>query len=794
MTNKTGAAMETARTKYGVGASLLRREDDRHLRGRGEFVSDIRLPGTQHIVFLRSPHAHARIRSITAPPGLKDSVFTAADLPRIKPIRIVNQTPGAKSSPWSPLATDKVRYVGEAIAACVAPSRAEAEDIAAAISIDYEVLAAVHDASLGMRAGAPLVHDNWGDNLYSDRTIQAGDIEMAARNADIVVKRQYRMNRQSGSPMEGRAVLAYRDHRLDEIVLYASTQTPHTLRVALGELLSLDQRQIRVVAPDVGGGFGPKARLYPEEIILAALALRLDHPVRWVEDRNEHLLSAAHSRDHHYNLTAYADRQGRVLGIDVEIVVDAGAYGLWPQGPYQEANMAARCLPGPYKLANYRARFTTVATNKAPIGPYRGVGRPGACFAVERTIDEVAHAAGRDPAEVRIENMIAAEEMPFTSVTDMRYDTGDYAQSVRLCAELLGAEEVRARQRQGEPDGRLIGIGYASFTEQTAHGAAEFASRGAQIIPGFESCTARILTDGSLVLMVGIQSHGQGLETALSQIAYQELGIEPARIAVRHGDTESTAFGFGTFASRSMVMSGGAVARASRMLRAKLEQIGAHLLQCEAGEVRLESGAVVGPQGRSVSIAEIAHVAHLRMDGLPSGVDPLLDATATYEPGISTGVFSYATHGAVVAVDPETGAVELLDFAVAEDCGTMVNPMLVEGQIRGGVAQGIGTALCEEIPYDESGQPLAASLLDYHLPAAFELPSIKIGHLHNPAAATEYGMKGMGEGGAVAPPAAIANAVRDALTKTGAEINETPVTSQRVLAAIRKALERAPAR
>ena len=341
---------------------------------------------------------------------------------------------------------------------------------------------------------------------------------------------------------------------------------------------------------------------------------------------------------------------------------------------------------------------------------------------------------------------------------------------------MLDIRQIRERQRNGEPDGRLIGVGFASFTEQTAHGAAEFAARGASIIPGYESCTARVLTDGSVVLMVGIQSHGQGLETTLSQIAHHELGIDPARISVRHGDTESTAFGFGTFASRSMVMSGGAVARASRMVRDKIERIGAHLLQCEVGEVRCADGAVIGPQGRSVSIAEIAKVAYLRMDGLPAGVEPLLEATATYEPGISTGVFSYATHGAVVAVDPETGAIELLDFAVAEDCGTMVNPMIVEGQIRGGVVQGIGTALCEEIPYDKTGQPLAATLLDYHMPGAFELPPIKIGHLHHPATATEYGMKGMGEGGAVAPPAAIANAVRDALAALGAEVNETPLT------------------
>jgi carbon-monoxide dehydrogenase large subunit len=782
--------MQAVKTRYGVGASLLRKEDDRHLRGRGEFVSDIRLPGTQEVVFLRSPHAHARIRGITVPPDARGRAFTAADLPRMTPIRVVTQAAGAKSPPWPPLASDKVRYVGEAIAACVAPTRAAAEDLAASVTVDFEPLNAVVDAPQALRGGA-LVHEYWGDNLYLEGSIDGGDIEAAARAAEVVVKREYRMNRQSGSPLEGRAVLACRDHRLDEVVVYASTQTPHTVRVALGEILGIEERRIRVVAPDVGGGFGPKARLYPEEIILAALALELDHPVRWIEDRTEHLLTAAHTRDHHYKLTAYADRRGKILGIDTEIIVDAGAYGLWPQGPYQEANMAARTLPGPYRIANYRARFFTVATNKAPLGPYRGVGRPGACFAIERTIDEVARAVGRDPVEVRIENMIPPGDMPFTSVTDMRYDTGDYPASVRLCADLLNLPQIRERQRQGEADGRLIGIGFASFTEQTAHGAAEFASRGASIIPGFESCTARVLTDGSLVLMVGIQSHGQGLETTLAQIAYQELGIEPAHISVRHGDTESTAFGFGTFASRSMVMSGGAVARASRMLRAKIERIGAHLLQCEAGEVRCEAGAVIGPQGRSVSIAEVAKVAHLRMDALPAGVEPLLDATATYEPGISTGVFSYATHGAVVAVDPETGAVDLIDFAVAEDCGTMVNPMIVEGQIRGGVAQGIGTALCEEIPYDQAGQPLAATFLDYHLPGAHELPAIKIGHLHNPATATEYGMKGMGEGGAVAPPAAIANAVRDALAAiggpNGAEINETPLTPQRVLAAIRKA-------
>ncbi len=469
---------------FGIGASLPRKEDDRHLRGRGQFVSDIRMPGIAEVVFVRSPHANARIRGISMPPEARGRVFTAADLPRMKPIRVVNQSVGARSPEWWPLATTKVRYVGEAIAACVGTTHAEAEDLAAMVAVEFEALDAVVDAPRQMRGGGALVHEHWGDNIFLERSIDAGDIEAAARAADIVITREYRMNRQSGAPLEGRAVLAHRDWRLDEVVIHASTQTPHTMRVALAEILGLDERQIRVVAPDVGGGFGPKARLYPEEIILAALTLKLEHPVRWIEDRTEHLLTAAHTRDQHHKVTAYADKRGRILGIDAEIIVDAGAYGLWPQGPYQEANMAARVLPGPYMIANYRARHFTVATNKAPVGPYRGVGRPAACFSIERTIDEVARAVGRDPLEVRIENMIPAAEMPFTSITGMRYDTGDYPACVKLCAELLDLPRIRERQRRGEPDGRLIGVGFGSFTEQTGHGSAEFASRGASVIPG----------------------------------------------------------------------------------------------------------------------------------------------------------------------------------------------------------------------------------------------------------------------------------------------------------------------
>jgi carbon-monoxide dehydrogenase large subunit len=523
--------------------------------------------------------------------------------------------------------------------------------------------------------------------------------------------------------------------------------------------------------------------LYPEELAVAAVARRQRFPLRWIEDRREHLLSSIHAREHDYHIRAYADARGILLGLDVEIRVDGGAYATWPNGPFMETGMAIKNVPGPYRIRAYAAKSWTIATNKSPIGPYRGVARPGACFCIERTIDEVARAVGREPHAVRMDNMVRPEEMPYRSVTNLLFDNGDYAQSVARAVQLLDLPAVRARQARGEADGRLIGIGFASYTEQTAHGCGEWVTRGVPIIPGYESSTARLLTDGTLLLLVGIQSHGQGLETTLAQVAHEELGIDVDKISVRHGDSFLSPFGMGTFASRSMVMAGGAVAAACRLLEQKIKPIAANLMQCHADQVELRDGRAFGPT-TSVSFAEIGRTAYVRQDGLPRGMDPTLDATATYQPGIDTGVFCYSTHGAVVAVDPDTGAVELLDYAVVEDCGTMVNPMIVDGQIIGGTVQGIGTALYEEIPYDSNGQPQATSFADYLLPGAPEVPEIKIGHMCTPAKFTEYGIKGMGEGGAISPPAAIANAVTDALASLGAEICETPITPRRVRAAI----------
>jgi carbon-monoxide dehydrogenase large subunit len=773
----------------GVGASPLRKEDARHLAGQGRFVADIPVERGLEAAILRSPVAHGLLKSVDAgdlPAGCH--VFTASDFPEIKPIRAVPRVPGFKASDFPIFATDKVRYVGQPIGICIAPTAAEAEDIAQRVIVDIEELPAIVDTREATTRVDPLLHESWGDNVFIERDVEGGDIEAARAAAEVTVTNEFRLNRHAAIPLENRSVLAVWDSRRDELTLNLSTQGPHLMRVGIAECLGLKERQLRVVSPDVGGGFGSKNRLMPEEVMVCAASLKTGRPVRWLEDRRENITANNQAREHWYRVTAHADSKGTILGIEAELIVDAGSYSIWPSGPFMETGMAARNLPGPYRLPALSVKTWTVATNKPPLGPYRGVARPGACFAIERTLDEVARAVGRDPYDVRRENMVAAHEMPFTGAGGMRFDNGDYPQSVEKAADAAGMADVRARQSNGTTKGRLTGIGFASYSEQTAHGTQEWKIRGTPVIPAFETATARMHADGTLELLVGIHSHGQGMETTLAQVACQELGLDLDDVVVRYGDTAVGPYGNGTFASRSMVMSGGASANACRTLAKRIREIGAHLLQCSPDDVDLRDRAVFGGDA-SVSVAEIARTAHIREDLLPEGADPTLEETAVYEPEITSGVFSYSTHAAVVSVDPETGDVDIENYAIAEDCGTVVNPMIVDGQICGGVAQGIGTALFEEIPYDDYGQPQASTFADYLWPGPTSLPSFRIAHMVTPAEGTEYGMKGMGEGGAIAPPAAIANAVRDALLSGGidAEIGETPMSPRRIYAAIQAA-------
>jgi carbon-monoxide dehydrogenase large subunit len=778
-------------THEGLGASLLRKEDDRFLRGRGEFVADIKLPGMLEIAFLRSPLAHARIRAIAKPPGSEDRVFIQEDLAGVEPIRAVAGLPGFKASEQPFLAPGKVRHVGEMIAMCVAESRAEAEDLAADIVVDFDELPVVCDMLAARRPDAALVHEVWGDNIVLE-TLVDDHLSEIARTAPVKVTRTLRTARQCMAPLEGRGLVAHWHARLGQLVLYSATQLPHIVRSGLAECLGLDHAKIRVVAPDVGGGFGYKGILLPEEVCACWLALRLDRPVRWIEDRHEHLTANANCREHHYEITAYADAEGRLLAVDCEATVDAGAYSSYPFSACLEPAQVASILPGPYRLEKYRCRSWAVATNKPPILPYRGVARAGVCFAMELVIDAIARATGREPYEVRLKNLVPPEAMPFDNITGNHFDSGDYPECLRRAVAAIRLDTIRARQALGSEE-RRIGVGFAIFCEQGAHGTSVYRGWGIPMVPGHEQASARLTPDGGLELRVGVHSHGQGLETTLAQIAHEVLGIETAKVSLVHGDTALTPYSTGTWGSRCAVMAGGAVAAACRALAERAKQIGARLLQTDPDRVSIAGGRVIGPGG-SVSLAEVARVWYRAPQNLPDDADPGgLEVTIGYKPPRDTGTFSYACHAALVAVDVETGAVEILDYVVVEDGGKLINPMIVDGQVLGGIAQGVGTALYEEMPFDSEGQPLASTFADYLLPGSTEMPPTRIQHMETPSPYTEFGQKGIGESGAIGPPAAIANAVNDALKGLGVEIGELPITPRRLFDAIARAKAKASA-
>ena len=767
----------------GVGAKLPRKEDHRLLHGRGEFVADIAMAGTMDVAFVRSPLAHARIRDATKPPGDEAQVYTAADLAGVRPIIARSGLPGFKVCEQPVLADGRVRHVGEPIAACVAQSRALAEDLASRVLLDLEELPAVSDMLRARGRDAPLLHPHWGDNVFLESVVD-GDLSGIERRAAVSVTRTFRTARQCMSPLEGRGVLAYWDRRLEMLVLHTACQIPHIVRTGLAQCLGLEQGQVRIVVPDVGGGFGYKGILLPEEVVLGWIAMRRDHPVRWIEDRREQLVANANCREHHYVITAHAEADGTLLAIDCEAHVDAGAYSSYPFSACLEAAQVASILPGPYVLEAYRCRTWSVATNKPPILPYRGVARTGVCFALEVLLDCVARALEMDPVELRLQNLVRPQQMPFDNITGKHFDSGDYPECLRRAAEAIDLHAVRERKRDGESDGRKIGVGFSIFCEQAAHGTSVYAAWGVPMIPGHEQAGARMTPSGGLEIRVGLHSHGQGLETTLAQVAHEVLGIDPARVTVIHGDTALTPYSTGTWGSRAMVMAGGAVATACEVLGARIATLGAHMLQTTSQEVTLRDGEVHGPTGQ-VSLEDVARLWYLQPEHLPEGADPRgLEVVEGYKTVVDSGTFSYAAHACVVAVDPESGETELLDYAVVEDGGVLVNPMIVDGQIYGGVAQGIGTALYEEMPYDESGQPLASTLADYHLPGASEMPAVRIDHMETPSPYSRFGQKGIGEGGAIGPPAAIANAINDALEDFGVEVDSTPITLQTLLAKI----------
>jgi len=769
-------------TKSGIGARFRRKEDDRFLHGRGQYIGDIRFPKMRDVAFVRSPVAHAHLTGVRIPERLRSCVFTARDLTNVRPIRAVSPLSGFQASEQPPLVNDKIRQVGELIAFCVADTRAQAEDVAAQVIVEYQELPAVVDMLDAQKPGSPLVHDTVKGNVYVEVGYD-GDIESVARTAPVKVTRELRTARQVMSPIECRGFIAQWDTRLNQLVVHAATQFPHVVRTGLAEVLQIPEAQIRVISPDVGGGFGYKAILAGEEICLCWLALRCGHPVRWLEDRREQLTANANCREHHYQMTAYADASGKILAFDAKAAVDSGAYSAYPFTSAIEASQVSAILPGPYDIPVYRCKTAAVATNKPPQLPYRGVARPGVCYAMELMIDAIARQIGKEPHEVRQANLVRPEQMPYDNVTDKHFDSGDYPRLLQMAVDAINLEAVRKRQRQGEDDGRLIGLGISIFSEQTAHGTTADGKRRAL----YEQAFARLTPDGRLEVRLGIQSIGQGLETTLAQVAGDCLGIDPADVQVRLGDTELSPYSSGAWGSRGMVWAGGATARTCRELARRVATIGAALLQTDVNSVILRNGGVFGPKA-SVSMYDIARAFYLAPADLPGDTDPHgLEVTQGYSPKRLTGIHTGSAHAAMVAVDPETGGVEILDYVVAEDAGVLVNPMIVDGQILGGTAQGIGSALYEEMPFDGQGQPLASTLADYLLPGCAEVPNIRILHMETPSPYTEFGQKGVGEGGAIGPAAAIANAINDALASQGVELREIPITPRRILAALRAA-------
>jgi carbon-monoxide dehydrogenase large subunit len=772
-----------------VSTRVKRREDPALLMGRARFMGDLAPPGLLAVAFLRSPHAHARIVEIDTGQarGLAgvEAVVTGADLATTtRPIRAELSSGQYKETGWPALAHGKTRFVGEPVVAVVACDRYRAEDALDAMRVTYEPLPVVADAEQAMSAGAPRVHDQLADNVLMSASDERGGVDAALAGAEIRFTETFRQARCSSSPMEGRGVMAMLDAGDGVLTVWAASQAPHMLRAGLAAALDMPESRLRVLCPAVGGGFGPKMHLYPEDVAVADLARRLGRPVRWVEDRRENLLAAAHARDAVCHVEVGARRDGTIVAMRARLVSDVGAYSVYPVTVALEPMTAVGIMPGPYRFGAFAYDAYAVATNKSPLGAYRGVGMAFGTLVRERVVDMLARRTGLDPADVRRRNFIQAGELPFATASGLVVDSGDSAEAFERA---LQAGEYAARRKEPRVGrgGKYRGIGLAAYTEFTGMGAGTFRRRGMTMVSGHDAAIVRVEPTGEVRGFVSAVSQGQGHATVFAQILADELGVDIGAVTIVQGDTERCPHGSGSFASRSIVVSGGALVLAARRVRDKVTRIAGHVLEAAPEDLTIEGGtiAVRGAPGRELTVADVARLAYRPASGtLPPGVDPALEATQHYDPPPAT--FSNGSHLAVVDVDPDTGLVEIVRYVVVEDCGRMVNPMIVEGQTHGAVAQGIGNALYEDFAYDEGGQPLTTTFMDYLIPGTMEVPPVDVVHVETPPAVSVSGFKGMAEGGTIGSTAAVANAVADALAPLGVEVRDLPLTPDRIVALI----------
>ena len=781
--------------KY-FGASVKRKEDPRYLRGEGRYVDDIKLPRMLHAAFVRSPYAHARITSIRTDaagrlPGVAH-VLTFADLERwMKPLPLFGAIPPGLAARVAvsmrqigqlPMCRDEARHVGEIVAMVLASSRAVAEDGCELVEVDYEPLPVLADVIAAGEPGAPVLYPEWGDNVALSFKTGFGDVEAALRQAQARVRERFVIPRYVGMPIETRGVVARWDVRDGSLTTWNGTQVVHFVQQGLVAALGLPAHKIRVIAPDVGGGFGTKANGYPEDLLIPAAAIVSRRPVKWTEDRREHMMGSAHARAQVHDIEIAARRDGTMLAVRDRIWVDLGAYNSW--GIVLPYNTVAHLL-GPHRVPNLDVECRGIVTTKTPNAPYRGAGRPETVFAMDRIVDCLARELRMEPAELRRRNYLSEADMPYQINIPYRdgnplvYDSGDCRASLEDALRAVGYDALRTEQARLRERGIYQGIGLSGYVEGTAIGP-------------YEGATVRLDASGRAVVATGACSQGQGHETSFAQIAADALGIPLDWVTVVGGDTAAIPFGVGTFASRSAVNAGSSIHEASGRVREKIVAAGAALLEAAPADIEVTDGvvAVRGAPGSATPLASVIRAA------IPTFARPgvaSLDFEATVYHHQPTVTYTNAVHVAVVEVDPGTGSVKLLRYLVAHDCGKLINPVIVEGQIHGGVAQGVGGGLLEEMVYDEQAQLLTGTFMDYLVPTAMELPAIETVHLEYPSPRNPLGIKGIGEGGAISPPAAIANAVEDALSPWGVRVTRTPLGPSMVLGLLERAGGTGPA-
>lgn len=796
----TEAEQETATDQTGgplTGRSIPRVEDARLLTGGGRFLADVQIPEMKHAAIVRSRVAHGRIRNIDLAAALEAPGVVAAFDGRMlatvsRPLSHLLPIPTIKPLEWHVLATEKVRFVGEPVAIVIAESRSSAEDAAELVDVEYDELTAVTDAVAALADGSPLLYEEWDSNDFLSHEHVTGDVDAAFAAADGVLSERITQHRVIGLPLEGHGACAQFDASTGKLLVYASNQQPHNLRTVLSDVTGVSEARITVIAPDMGGGFGNKQHFMREECLIAVVALQVPFPVSWIQDRYESLVSSVHSREQVHDVEIAYRSNGRVLGMRTKIVADIGSPELYFTGA-SPALVTTSLLTGTYDIRAFSVELHCAVTNKCPIGAYRGFGQPQAFVTIERMMDLLAETLGLDPAEVRRRNFIPDEPRPYVSVTGARYDTGSFPAQFEDLLDLLGYGESRSAQEAARREGRFVGIGLASIVEATAPNLHSVAGR----FGGFELASVTVQPDGHVNVVAGTKSQGQGHATFLSQLVGDELALPLEMIDVQEGDTALLAYGMGTWGSRSAVMAGGAVIRASRKLRDKMRAIAANMLQADTASVELSEG-MFRSAGAELPFVAVANAAYLHPFLVPPDLEFGLTETVVYDPrntsyfpdeqGAMNVAATYATAagGVVVEVDPATGAVAILDAALVHDCGRVINPLIVDGQIQGALAQAVGAILLEEITYDHDGQPQTVSLLDYLVPAFGSVPRVRIRHRETPSE-LEGGFRGAGEAGIIVMPAALVNAVDDALRPIGVRVRQTSLRPKHVRRLVREA-------